>query len=315
MTRESSAEIDAAAARWAARADRGLNAAEERDLAEWLAADRRRVGAYARAHAVLAHAERARGLGPEFAVPAQSRWTRRRVLSGGVLAAGVAAVAVLTGALWLNTQALRTDKGEVRLVPLPDGSSVTLNTDSAVRVGYRDALREIELVSGEALFDVAKDAHRPFVVRAGRTSVRAVGTSFTVRRMPDGGVRVVVREGVVQIEDASQRAMPTRAPANVAVLATPAGTLAATPVAPSEVTRELAWREGMVAFDGVTVAQAVAELERYNDTRIVVDDPALGRETITGLFSASDPRGFAKAIASSFNATVTPVDGTLHLSR
>lgn len=317
MKRESSADIDAAAARWAARCDRGpLNTAEEAELRAWIDADRRRLGAFARAQAILAHADRASGLGPAFAAraPAVSAPSRRAVIQG-LLAAGLGTLAV-GGAWWANERrGLRTVKGEVRLVPLPDGSSVTLNTETVVRVDFDAAGRRVELVSGEALFDVARDVKRPFVVHAGDTSVRAVGTSFTVRRMPDGAVRVVVREGTVKIER-TRGETPTRtATANEIATVEPAGQVGVAPVPPGETARNLAWREGMLSFDGVTIAAAVEEFARYSDVRIVVDDPRLRTETVTGLFAAADPRGFAKAVAVSFDAQLVTEAGALHLRR
>ena len=92
-----------------------------------------------------------------------------------------------------------TGKGETKVVALKDGSVVTLNTASEIRVNYSDAVRAVELVRGEALFDVAKNKARPFVVAAGDTSVRVVGTSFTVRHFDAAPVQVLVREGIVEV--------------------------------------------------------------------------------------------------------------------
>jgi transmembrane sensor len=145
--------------------------------------------------------------------------------------------------------------------------------------------------------------------------VRAVGTSFTVRRLADDSVRVVVREGTVEVSQLRDARQPMRASANVAVTSRPTGDIASASLPPAELSRQLAWREGMLAFDGVPVAAAAEEFARYSDTRIVVEDPRLAAETVTGLFSANDPRGFAKAVALSFDARVTAVDDRLYLSR
>ncbi len=326
--RETSSEIDEAAARWAARLDRApLSHDEDAALEAWLSADIRRRGAFAKAHAVMAHTDRARALGSgSVDVPSAPPHRRRALLLGAsALAAGLAGVFVASEIVLRQTAELKTAKGEVRHVPLSDGSSVTLNTDTVLRVNFSPATRDVELVAGEALFNVAKDKQRPFIVTAGDTRVRAVGTSFTVRCQKDLSVRVVVSEGVVEVSKPGQP-RPVRVAANVvAVTAASAGV--AVPLAasvapvrtqtlgPNEVVRGLAWREGMLSFDGETLAEAAAEFDRYSTTRIVIDDPELGHETVTGLFSASDPQGFAKAVAISFNGQVKVKGDQVHLSR
>jgi len=247
------------------------------------------------------------------------------MMGGGAIAACFAAGVGVDLAWQARHDVLTSAKGEVRRVPLADGSSVTLNTETVVRVRYTGAQRDVDLVSGEALFDVAKDRQRPFIVHVGDTRVRAVGTSFTVRRDETGEVKVVVREGVVEVVKRGQAA-PTRVAANVIALTRAEGegasagagaaravkTLA---VGPSEISRNLSWREGMLSFDGESLVAAAAEFERYSPSRIVIDDPGLGRETITGLFAASDPKGFARAVAISLNGKVSFRGDEIHLSR
>ena len=331
VKRESSADIDEAAARWVARIDRGaLPEAEQLSLEQWLEADVRRQGAFAKANAIMAHSDRARALGPgsilNEGVPSAFNRRRAILMGGGAIAASLAG-AIIAGDFWRrHSLELTTAKGEVRHVPLADGSSVTLNTASVVRVNYSPAVRDVELLAGEALFDVARDKQRPFVVHAGDTRVRAVGTSFTVRREKDGVVRVLVSEGVVEVTKAGQ-SEPVRVGANVVAVTAPTAPETTTStvainapvrvqtVGPNEVARGLSWREGMLAFDGESLSAAAAEFDRYSSTRIVIDDPDLGRETVTGLFSASDPTGFAKAVAVSFSGKVTVQGDEVHLTR
>src|SRR3546814_15029131 len=92
-----------------------------------------------------------------------------------------------------------TATGEILRVPLRDGSAVTLNSNSEIDVDFDEGIRHVRLLRGEALFDVAKDSSRPFVVEADSTRVTAVGTSFTVHRVSGRDVRVLVREGVVEL--------------------------------------------------------------------------------------------------------------------
>lgn len=311
MSRQTSHEIDDEAAAWAARVDHApLTAQDDQALSAWLEGDVRRVGAYAKARAVALHSERARALGPGFdpkrfetGPMASAAPSRRRLLwmSGGAVAAGVAGLATLA-VLKAGPVQFNTRKGEVRVVPLADGSVMTLNTASKVMVDYSRDRRDIRLIRGEVLFDVAKDPARPFLVAAGDTSVRAVGTSFTVRRLADRPLQVLVREGVVEVRRRSAAAAkPVRVAANTRVLAGGGGPAAATAVQAAEVARELSWREGRIAFEGETLSQAAAEFSRYSDTRIVIDDPMIARQQITGLFQANDPVGFARAVATSLD--------------
>ncbi|WP_297510340.1 FecR family protein [uncultured Caulobacter sp.] len=316
--RESSADIDRAAAAWAARVDRGpLSDEDQAALETWAAQDPRRAGAYAKALAVSAHLDRARGLGADFspsAHPAARAADRRRLLAtGGLLAAASVVGAVGYGALGLRGR-VTTSKGDIRRAPLSDGSAVTLNTDTAIRAAFDGKLRRVDLLRGEALFDVAKDRARPFVVVAGDVRVRAVGTSFTVRAHADGQVGVVVREGVVEVWRGA-RGQPVRLTAEHVLQVAAAGPLTPAAVGSAAVDRALAWRQGQIDLDGLTLGQAAEEFARYSDRRIVIADPAVARLKMTGLFSASDPDGFAKAAALSLGLKATPQADGVRLDR
>jgi transmembrane sensor len=324
MAEKTAHQIDLEAAQWAARMDRGpLEPEQEKHFLAWLDEDRRCLGAYGRMRAIALSTERARALGPDFnpaafEPQAQFSWDRRRTLQwGGAIAAG-ALIAV--GGTW---QFLRrrgrfsTGKGETKVVALKDGSVVTLNTASEIQVDYSDAMRAVELIQGEALFDVAKSKARPFVVSAGDTKVRAVGTSFTVRRLETAPVQVLVREGVVEVFRPAIDAAPLRIFANNMALA-PQGdatAIAAKPIPAAQVNRQMAWQKGQIAFEGETLAKAAAEFSRYSDTRIVIEDPALAGEEIAGLFKATDPVGFARTIAISLNAKASIREGEVRLTR
>lgn len=311
--RQTSAAIDAEAADWAARVDNGpLSVEEQTALDAWLGDDARRLGAYAKARAVFVHVQRARALGPdydaaEFASPPAppARSVSRRAIWMGAAAAGVAGVTVTLG-LQARAAGVRTKVGEVRLVPLPDGSSMTLNTDSHATIAFSKTERRVRLVSGEAMFDVAKDAARPFFVEAGDTEVRAVGTSFVVCSLADRPVQVLVREGVVEMK--REAAAPVRVLANSRAEAVGDHVITATRMTPAEVGREISWREGLLSFEDMRLEDAIAEYARYSETRIVVDDPALRRETVTGLFMANNPTGFAHAVADALELK-TEVEG------
>jgi transmembrane sensor len=179
-------------------------------------------------------------------------------------------------------------------------------------VRFTSEERKVELIEGEALFDVAKDSARPFIVEAGDARIRAVGTSFTVRQLRGDEVKVSVREGIVEV--ARRDASAVRVGSNEQLLTRTGARAAATPIANGEIERALAWRSGMISLDGVTLREAADEFARYSDTRIVIEDPEIARRTVTGLFSANNPVGFANAIATSMSLRTRVEPGAVHSS-
>ena len=299
-------EIDSQAADWAAKRDlRELSPAEQAAFEAWLAADVRHLGAYGRAEAVLSRLERLNGVvldPPAGREEGRPIWTRRRMLVGGGIAAGIAAGTAASLRLGVDEGALgqifSTEIGQMREVVLSDGSVVSLNTNSAIAVNFTDAARNIDLRKGEALFDVAKNRHRPFIVSAGDTRVRAVGTSFMVSLLPEKPIQVLVREGVVELRrDDTPKALPVRASANIQAIASPGAPIVTVAMPEGRLVRDLAWQRGNIALDNQTLSSAANEFARYSEVRILVD-PAVSNRTVTGLFASNDPVGFAKAVAS-----------------
>ena len=298
-------EIDRQAAEWAARTEGSmLSAQDEAALDAWLAADRRHLGAYTKAIAVLAAIERVRAAGIQGIVQPSLAPTRRRILWAGSLAASVAALTVVGGLSWsgLTEKTYATGLGVTQVLPLSDGSTVTLNTDSKIIVRYSEHRREIRLVRGEALFDVAKNKARPFVVTVRDMDVRAVGTSFSVRMLAQDPVEVLVREGVVEIKRPTTPVVaPVVVHANAKAIAPVDAPIMVVQEQPDAVARDLAWKAGRIAFEDTSLASAAREFMRYSQTRVVIDDPAVARRTVTGLFVSNDPVGFAKGVALSLH--------------
>jgi transmembrane sensor len=334
LNRPSARKIDSKAAAWIAREDRGLTASEETELDRWLAGDSRRLGAYAAAKAVFAHTERARALGPSFdpgsfkaerfngfevSLLSSSRLNRRRLVKLGGPAVAASALVANGGWLALNhASRFRTEIGQVRLVPLEDGSVITLNTRSQVLVSFTNQRRDVRLVSGEALFSVAKNRIRPFIVQAGSTRVRAVGTRFTVKCLPGQPVVVVVLDGIVDVSSDVDSGPVTLA-ANMKATAAGPGAPARVPIVAvnlgsQDIDRQLAWRTGHIAFEGETLREAADEFARYSDTKIVINDPTIGDQQITGLFNATDPVGFAEAAATALELHAEITEGAVTLT-
>jgi len=309
--RHSSEQISEQAADWVARLDSGdLTPDEQAAFNAWLAADIRHLGAYARVEAGLVRLARLRAVGadtlrakPPSVAPT---WTRRRMVLTGTTAACLAASGLL-GAIVLKgnpQQAFTTGLGETRMVPLPDGSVVTLNTDSSMSVRFTETVRRIHLDKGEAFFKVAKNKARPFIVDALNTEVRAVGTSFTVRALPRHPVQILVQEGVVEVtRTGSLGAIPVRAVAETQAVVPIVAPIVIHSVPRPQVARNLAWRFGRIALENETLEDAAEEFARYSNTRIVVD-PVVANRTVTGRFASNDPVGFAKAAASVLNLHV-----------
>lgn len=319
VARETSQAVDDAAAAWVAREDRGaLSAADQAALEAWLHADARHAGAFLRARAVSLRSEAASALGEDFdparfasaarrALPKSGASRRALMAWGGGLAACVA-VASVAGLTLTAPTAHATERGQMRLVPLPDGSTVLLNTASRITVRYSDTRRLIRLVEGEADFTVLGDPARPFVVQVGHRQLETRGGGgFRIRKLGRAPIDLLVHQGMLQVDGAeSGRTAVLRADTRMTLAEADdgAGDSAPQPVSPGVVNRELAWREGKIAFEGETLGQAASAFGRYSDVRIVIADPTLAREPVSGLFSANDPVGFGRAVADLFGAPV-----------
>ena len=231
---------------------------------------------------------------------------RFRVLATSRLAASVTVLAITAlggvGAWYAveqrNTQTYSTSIGEFHRVLLEDGSSIQLNTNSEVRVHYSSRYRHVDLVRGEALFQVAKNKVKPFDVEAGDTTVRAVGTAFSVRLHEAGAderVDVVVSEGRIAINPPSPQ---TYAAGSVATVRN--GRVDATTVEGDDITSKLAWTTGRLMFQGEKLSDVVEEVNRYNLRKLQVTDPDIAELRIGGTFQATDPDGFARALGATF---------------
>lgn len=305
---------DKEASDWVVRQASGpLDEASQRAFEAWYDIGPRQQGAYLRAQAIWRSLDKATvqaDLRPETIrrtarARAVRRPTRRAVLGAGVAASAAAGVAAMVfGPRLVGGQTLTTTLGEVRKVPLEDRSVASLNSDSHLEVSMTPKLRRIVLVSGEALFEVAKNPQRPFVVEAGDVFVRAVGTAFSVRRRSNGA-DVLVTEGVVEAWNAGGVAGAQRISAGqqafVPNRAAPFSVLAA----PQEVERRLAWREGNIILNNQTLAEAALEFNRYNRLKIVIADPALGSHRLVGQYRADQPEQFVDAVRALMDVRVT----------
>lgn len=313
--------IEAQASKWVVRRDAGLAPDQQREFDSWIAADARHHGAYVRAQAAWYDTDRVTALAHPSAMAQERESSDRRPITARFLAiaASIGALAIIATATWLTAspsgETYASEIGEVRRIELSDGSGLILNTNTRATVRYKDTQRDITLDRGEALFNVAHDTSRPFVVRANNILVRAVGTAFTVR-VDDTRTDVVVTEGTVDVmrEGASGTQTIQRVTANHRVmLASGESRPDIETVAPEVMERELAWRDGMVAFAGEPLSVAVAEINRHSRHRIHIDDPTLAARPVIGIFHANDAEAFASAAAVTFGARVEHANGDIHL--
>lgn len=314
-----SRRAEAEAAAWIARlqaSDRG--AATEAGLQDWLRADPVHAAAFERATEIwtmLPGAAMCSGANANVTVLRSARpraWASQRRLRG--LAASVALLVSVGAGWWMLDRPADyvTRLGEQKVATLEDGSRIALNTDSEVEVRYAPGERRVTLDRGEAMFEVAPNHERPFIVTAGDKQVRALGTSFIVRRT-GGGVVVTLLEGKVSVTDIhTAKIRPT-------ILA-PGERLTANGDAPSTIDQPAidavtAWRRGQAVFADTPLSAAVAELNRYGGPRIAVDDPHLASLRISGVFATNDTSEFAAAIAALHGLRVQRTSSELRIVR
>lgn len=219
------------------------------------------------------------------------------------IAASVALVA-LALVLHARNAGIATAIGEQRVLALDDGSRVILNTNSSVRIAYSRDSREVELKAGEALFEVAKNPGRPFVVTAGSRKVHALGTAFVVRRERDR-VAVTLVEGSVKVTADGGSAAAAMAPAKLL----PGERLTLVEGTAAQLDRPaldklLAWQRREVAFDNTALADAIAEMNRYSRVPLVIEGSRAEEIHVTGLFRAGDSLSFARAVSHAFEVGV-----------
>ena len=238
----------------------------------------------------------------------------RRAFAGGLVAAVVAlgglSFYLESGPKPLANQSFRTTVGQQATVTLPDGSQVTLNTDTVVRTKADEDRRLVYLDRGQAFFRVAEDARRPFVVTAAGRTVTAIGTAFDVR-VDRGALKVVLVEGKVRVESAKPAAPPQdvqtgapdpQPPAAPMTTEMSAGSQLVAPddadwrLTRTNVARETSWLKGQLVFDGIELAAVVEELNRYSTRKMVIGDPRLAERRLSGNFTPGDVHGFSRAL-------------------
>jgi transmembrane sensor len=203
----------------------------------------------------------------------------------------VATVAVYVTRAPTHAIEYTTSVGERRSVPLVDGSVMNVNTASRLEVTYTRKARNVRLLSGEALFDVARDKARPFRVQVNRTVVEAVGTQFVVHKLPDDSAVVSVLEGSVQVLGNG-----VAVPVVAGELTKIRSDATVEPAVRGNVLRVSAWREGFVQFEEETLANIATELNRYSDVKFVVESDQVRELRFTLTLRTDNPKGLVESL-------------------
>jgi transmembrane sensor len=210
-----------------------------------------------------------------------------------------------------------TQVGEERAITLPDQSVVQMNARSRIRVRFSKFERTLDLLEGQAFFQVARNPDRPFVVISGGTSVRAVGTQFDVDRRLSG-TTVTVVEGRVAVAQVEEQGSDRGAPQPLLLSAGDQVTASAhvTPI-PTKANPAIAtaWTQGKLIFDGTPLAEVVHEFNRYSSLALSIDDPQLLSLHVTGTFSTSDSRQIVRFLSARFGLVVHESADGIRLSR
>lgn len=320
-------EIEAAAAAWFVKRDKGdWQAQDQAELQAWLTSDVRHRIEFIRVEAAWRQADRLKALGAGIkagTIPAPGAWNfstifaqrdsvpghrslqrHRSLLRKLVVAAGIL-ILVAGASVWFarfpRQTEYRTAVGGLERVPLEDGSTVTLNTNSEILVALTDNARMVKLPRGEAFFEVSKDPHRPFVVEAGERRVVAVGTKFSVWN--EGEVlRIAVTEGHVRLEESGGRSgqISQLKPGDVARVEHDNVIIDHKSLDLLEA-EELSWREGAIVFHDRPLGEAVREFNRYNSLQIVVNAPELANIEIGGTFRVTNIEAFIRLLEQGFS--------------
>ncbi len=333
-------QVDEMAAAWVARIDRGLSVKEEDDLSSWLEESPVNGEALVKCASMwdlLDVLSPIAKLMPIESLELQERSVVRESKFGqkaGFIPWGIAATLMI--ATWffggdnfnspvsdtatpvavessdqtsiVSGVVYRTAVGEMSQVTLDDGSKLQLNTDSEVRVDFSASTRQLELISGEVFFDVAKDPSKPFVVNVGDDQVTAVGTAFNIDALVGGDTEVLVTEGKVKVNHNSDG----KVSAYQELFLTPGQSvkiIGNTPEIKEDLDPEalLSWRQGVLVFQGESLAEAIKEIDRYTPLSFTIMDEEVANVSVGGFFKAGDTEQLLLILKQNFGVSSTRI--------
>jgi transmembrane sensor len=296
----------------------GWSDANQAELDAWLEESLSHRTSYWRLKAAWIRADRLDALRP-MSPPGNRVAGQRRLPAGLKLAAAVVLLALLGATGWFasgpTTQTFATAVGERSNLKLPDGTHVELTTNTVLRVARGGNQRSVWLDKGEAFFRVVHDDKRSFVLHALDFNVVDLGTEFSVRR-DTGRLEVTVLKGSVSIErpNAQGQTVPVRLTAGQMAIADNHA-ISVRRRTSTEIADTLAWRSGILVFRRAPLSEVVAEFNRYNEEKIVIDDEKISSLTISARLSATDVSVFARMAQTFLGLKVAKSGDEIRLSR
>ncbi|GAA4713740.1 FecR domain-containing protein [Sphingomonas lutea] len=317
------AQIEELAAHWVLRREeRSWDEADEAQFAAWMDESDAHKVAFWRLENGWRAADRIASIGaPPRLVHDGFRsiaWTKPLALAASLLLV-FTLIVMQTGLPFGGTSAplssakFETGVGGHKVVSLGDGSRVELNTDTIIKAAVDEDSRAVWLHRGEAFFDVAKQPGQKFVIYAGARTITVLGTKFSVRR---NGAEVVVAvlEGRVRVEDAPAFGADREATITAGDIAIAKNGNTVVTKSAEAVQSQLAWREGLLKFDGVTLASAAQQFNRYNRKQLVIGDVDASGLLIEGIFRARNVDAFARLLQNAYGLNVQDESGRFVLS-
>jgi transmembrane sensor len=318
------AAIEERAADWLQRRRywREWSEADQKALDAWLAESMNHAVAFWRLESTLDRAERLSSLRPlrqQRPVTASSMrlpWRTLRSAAAGALAlVGVVGYSVWHSPAEPVSQLYSTGFGGRATVQLTDGSSIELNTNTVIRADVRAGKRYVSIERGEAFFDIVHNAKSPFIVDVDGHRITDLGTKFSVRDEP-GRVEVKLLEGrasIASVRPDAQGHAAVLTPGDVAIAT--ANSLSVEQRPKPTLAKELSWRRGLIVFDGASLGDVAAELNRYSREKIVVDGDEARRLTIDASVPTDDVRAFTRVAREVFGLHVQDRGNEIVISR
>lgn len=314
---------------WIARLNRGLTASEKQQLVAWINSDRNRISSLESMKTSTDDLSALYELNGLFLLNNEEQTTAgiERLwpsISGIFFAillvfAAILAFSNLDGVLEQSSKRsqylVSTTTGETKKITLEDGTTVLINTNTLLSIKYSDSHRKVELLKGEAEFDIVTNLERPFSVISGSHTFTALGTIFSVEKQNEADMELVVTEGKVLVADSNlslnqlRNKISQAANSQLTENITHAGELTLVnnnkitteKVTNETVSAQLAWQHGAVVFDGVYLIDALQEVSRYNQIQFEITDPQLSNVKISGYFKFNDIDTLLFTLSEQFN--------------
>jgi transmembrane sensor len=315
------AAIEREASAWIERRDMGEWCADtQSQFDDWMNRDLANSIAYWRLEAAWNRTERMAALRP-IETPRLTRPTIGQAPRNGLKFAAALGLFVIVGAICAGAvyyvsrptyQTFATTLGGREVLTLRDGSVIELNASTTIRLYDRSGERRVALEKGEAYFNIRHDAAHPFTVTSGNHRITDLGTKFSVRT-EKGKLRVALMEGRAEVGNLNSAKPVVLVPGEVAIATADSISVARKPM--RELSDALGWRRGQIIFYHTTLADAVAELNRYNRKQLVIADAATARLTINGAFPTNGIDAFTQAAEQVFGVHIADRGDEIVISR